>query len=548
MYVILKRHPEQEEFVASTSINAVSAAEWRPRFNPWIVAMTVTLATFMEVLDTSIANIALPHIAGSFGASSNESTWVLTSYLVSNGIVLPISAWLATRYGRKRFYMTCVALFATSSFLCGLAPSLGLLVFFRVLQGAGGGGLQPSEQAILADTFPPAKRGMAFAAYGMAVVIAPAIGPTLGGWITDNYSWRWIFYINVPITILSLYLTHRFVEDPPYLKQEQAKRKEMKVDYIGLGLVALGVGCLQYVLDKGQEKDWFGSHWITGLLILAIILLVTWVIWEWRHPNPIVELKLLKNRNFATAVFFMLVLGFVLYGTTVLIPEYLQLLLGYPAVLAGAALAGGGAIMIVAMPLSGFLVSRVDPRRLMAFGFLSTSLALYYMSKHLTLGLDFKTIEMLRIYQTAGLAFIFIPSNVLSYVGVPREKSNQISSMINFVRNIGGGIGIALVGTYVTRETQTRRTYLSANAQDGNSAFRQMVQGLAGTLQSHGVSPAGAMHQAYARIDLLIQQQAASLAYTDMISTMAIAVVCLVPLVFIMKRPPATHAPPPPAH
>ena len=305
--------------MASTTANAIAEPVWRPRFNPWLVAMTVTLATFMEVLDTSIANIALPHIAGSFGASSDESTWVLTSYLVSNGIVLPISAWLATRYGRKRFYMCCVALFATSSFLCGLAPSLGLLVFFRVLQGAGGGGLQPSEQAILADTFTPAQRGMAFSMYGMAVVVAPAIGPTLGGWITDNYSWRWIFYINVPITIISLYLTHRFVEDPPHLKAEQARRKGMKIDYIGLGLVALGIGCLQYVLDKGQEKDWFASHWITGLLVVAVIILVVWVIWEWHHENPIVELKLLKNRNFATAVFFMSVLGFVLYGTTVLI-------------------------------------------------------------------------------------------------------------------------------------------------------------------------------------------------------------------------------------
>ncbi len=534
--------------MASTTVNAIAEPVWRPRFNPWLVAMTVTLATFMEVLDTSIANIALPHIAGSFGASSDESTWVLTSYLVSNGIVLPISAWLATRYGRKRFYMSCVALFATSSFLCGLAPSLGALVFFRVLQGAGGGGLQPSEQAILADTFSPAKRGMAFSVYGMAVVVAPAIGPTLGGWITDNYSWRWIFYINVPITILSLYLTHRFVEDPPHLKAEQARRKGMKIDFIGLGLVALGIGCLQYVLDKGQEKDWFASHWITGFLVAAVIILVFWVIWEWRHENPIVELKLLKNRNFATAVFFMLVLGFVLYGTTVLIPEYLQLLLGYPAVKAGEALAGGGAIMMVAMPISGMLVSRTDPRRVMAFGFTATAIALYYMSSHLTLGMDFGTIARLRIYQTMGLAFIFIPSNVLSYVNIPREKNNQISSMINFVRNIGGSIGIAMVSTYVTRRTQQWQSYLSANTQNGNPQFRAMADGIAATLRHHGVSSVMATQQAYGRIELMLRQQAASLAYRDMISTMAIAVICLVPLVFIMKRPPVAHGDLPPAH
>src|SRR5579862_1844338 len=248
----------------------IDHAAWRPRHNPWVVAFTVTLATFMEVLDTSIANIALPHIAGSFGASTNESTWVLTSYLVSNGIVLPVSAWLATRYGRKRYYMSCVVVFAASSFLCGLAPSLGMLVFFRVLQGIGGGGLQPSEQSILADTFLPSQRGMAFAFYGMAVVLAPAIGPTIGGWITDNYSWRWIFYINVPISLVSLYLTYQFVEDPPYLSEEREKAKKERIDYIGLGLVALGVGFLQYVLDKGQEKDWFGSHLITTLFVIGV--------------------------------------------------------------------------------------------------------------------------------------------------------------------------------------------------------------------------------------------------------------------------------------
>src|SRR5271169_4827912 len=286
--------------------------QWTPRHNRWAIALTVTLATFMEVLDTSIANVALPHIAGGLGASQDEATWVLTSYLVSNAIILPASAYLTTFIGRKKFYMICVVLFGVSSMLCGLAPSLGMLVFFRILQGAGGGGLAPSEQAILADTFSVAKRGMAFAVYGMAVVVAPAIGPTFGGWITDNFSWRWIFYINVPVSILSLYLTSRLVEDPPYLKKERERQKGISVDYIGLGLVALGIGSLQIVLDKGQEVDWFSSHWITVLLAAAIILLISWVVWEWRHPNPIVELTLLKKRNFRTAMFFMFVLGIVL--------------------------------------------------------------------------------------------------------------------------------------------------------------------------------------------------------------------------------------------
>jgi DHA2 family multidrug resistance protein len=528
--------------MASATVSGVAAAidhdAWRPRFNPWLIALTVTLATFMEVLDTSIANIALPHIAGSFGASTDESTWVLTSYLVSNGIVLPISAWLATRFGRKRFYMTCVAIFATSSFLCGLAPSLGLLVFFRVLQGVGGGGLQPSEQAILSDTFAPSKRGMAFAMYGMAVVVAPAIGPALGGWITDNYSWRWIFYINVPISILSLFLTNRLVEDPPYLREEQQKRKGLSIDYIGLGLVTLGIGCLQMVMDKGQELDWFGSHWITAGIIAAAVLLVTWIWWEWRHPHPIVELQMLRRRNVATAMFLMSILGMVLYGTTVLLPEFTQNLLGYPAVLAGEALAGGGLMMMFMMPISGVLTGKMDPRILMATGFATTAAGLYYMSTHLTLGMDFHTVFMLRVYQVAGLAFIFIPNNVLCYVGVPREKNNQISSMINFVRNIGGSIGIAVISTLVARGTQRRQSYMSANLQPGNPRFQQMLDGMTATLHSQGVNAAEATRQAYARMEFMVQQQAAALAFTDVVSGLALVVLILTPLAFVMKKPP----------
>jgi DHA2 family multidrug resistance protein len=510
--------------------------------------MTVTLATFMEVLDTSIANIALPHIAGSFGASTNESTWVLTSYLVSNAIVLPTSAWLATRFGRKRFYMTCVALFATSSFLCGLAPTLGMLVFFRILQGAGGGGLQPSEQAILSDTFTPEKRGMAFSMYGMAVVVAPAIGPTIGGWLTDNYSWRWIFYINVPVSILSLYLSARVVEDPPHLKIEQAKNRGAKIDLAGLGLVGLGVGALQLVLDKGQEKDWFGSPMITTALILAIVVLVVWVIWEWHHPQPIVELRLLKNRNFAAAVFFLFILGMVLYGTTVLLPQFMELELGYPAVTAGMALAGGGFAMMVLMPVVGTLVSRFDPRKLMAFGFAVTAFGLYYMSTRLTLDADFRTVFMIRVIQVMGLPFVFIPSNVLSYVGIPREKNNQVSSLINFTRNIGGSIGIAMLSTLLTRETQAQRVAYSEKMQHGNPQFQQMLNGLMSTLQGRGMSSVDAMRQAYARMNGLLDQQASAVAYKDIISVLALLILCLVPIVSIMKRPPKAQGEVPPAH
>src|ERR1700710_976192 len=337
-------------------------AEWKPRYNPWAIALTVTLATFMEVLDTSIANVALPHIAGSVGASQEEATWVLTSYLVSSAIILPISGWLSNRFGRKRFYMTCVVMFTICSALCGFAPSLGFLIIARILQGLGGGGLAPSEQAILADTFPVEKRGQAFAVYGMAVVFAPAIGPTLGGWITDNFNWHWIFFINLPVGLLSLYLSNRMVEDPPHLVARKEASKHLKVDFMGLGLVALGVGLLEVTLDKGQEKDWFSDPMIRFTFFTAIILLVWFVYWEWFHPDPIVDIKLLKNRNFGTAVFLQLILGMVLFGSTVLIPQYLQVLLGYTAERAGMVLSPAGFVMMIMMAVAGRTLGKGDPR------------------------------------------------------------------------------------------------------------------------------------------------------------------------------------------
>jgi DHA2 family multidrug resistance protein len=514
--------------------------EWRPSHNHWLVALTVTLATFMEVLDTSIANVALPHIAGNLGASQDESTWILTSYLVSNAMILPISAWLATRFGRKRFYMSSVLLFTASSFLCGLAPSLGLLVFFRVLQGAGGGGLAPSEQAILADTFPADQRGVGFAVYGMAVVIAPAIGPTIGGWITDNYSWHWIFFINVPIGILSLFLTQRMVEDPPYLtrEQERARRAKVGIDYTGFALVALGIGALQIVLDKGQEADWFASNLITAAAIFAAVTLVTWVMWEWRHESPIVNVRLFRGRNFATAMLFTFVLGMVLNGTTVLLPQFLQVLLRYDATTAGEALAGGGFVMLIMMPVAGVLVSRVDPRMMMAFGFATTSSALYYMAMHLSPGMDFGTAAVMRTLQTAGLAFIFLPSNTLAYVGIPREQNNQVSGMNAFVRNIGGSIGIALLSTMLTRTSQQNQNLLVRHTHAGNPAFDNLVSGISQSLQNAGLESGLATQQAYGRVMAMLQLQAATLAYVKVITVMALVVGCLIPLPMIMRRPP----------
>ena len=496
----------------------------------------------MEVLDTSIANVALPHIAGGLSATQDESTWVLTSYLVSNAIILPISAWLSVLVGRKRFYMTCVTLFTISSFLCGFAQSLGMLVLFRVMQGFGGGGLATSEQSILADTFTPEKRGMAFAVYGMAVVLAPAIGPTLGGWITDNYSWRWIFYINVPVGLLSLYLTHKIVEDPPYIEKERQKMMTNRIDYMGLGLITVGMGCLQIVLDKGQEDDWFSSRKILTLSVMAVVLISWFLVNEWFHSNPIVDIKLLKQRNFATAVLMMFVLGMVLFGTTVLIPQFLQVLMGYTAEQAGKALSAGAVVLIFMMPIVGRLVTKVDPRKLVAIGFGATAIALYHMTV-LNLGIDFRTAAMMRVYQTIGLAFIFIPINTLSYVGMPPNKSNQISGITNLARNIGGSIGISLLSTFLQRLSQVHQVYLSAHTSPGDAAFQSQVSGIAQTFRTQGATAAEATAQAYRVIENTLVGQATVLAYIDIISVGAVAVACLVPLAFIMKRPRRGAAP-----
>jgi len=488
----------------------------------------------MEVLDTSIANVALPHIAGGLSASQDESTWVLTSYLVSNAIVLPLSGWLTTVVGRKRFYMTCVALFTVSSVLCGFAPSLGMLIFFRILQGAGGGGMGPSEQAILADTFPPEKRGLAFSVYGMAVVVAPAIGPTLGGWITDNYDWRWIFFINVPVGLLSLFLTSTVVEDPPWLRGLKGAVK--RVDYLGLSLIVLGIGCLQVMLDKGQQDDWFGSPFITTFAVVAAVALVWLVIHEWRTPHPILELKLLKNRNFAASVLFNFVLGCVLFGTTVLIPQFLQIMMGYSAQKAGEVLSPGGFLLMLLFPIAGLLSTKIDPRWMIAFGFGITAVALHHIT-NLNLGVDFGTMVFWRMYQVAGLAFIFIPISILSYVGVPIEKNNQVSGISNFIRNLGGSVGISGLTTFLARQSQVYQTNLVAHATAANPQLQSMLNGSAATNMHAGSGPVLALQQAYGQVMGVIEQQASLLSYVNAFWVVSLIVACLVPLPFLLKKP-----------
>ncbi len=519
--------------MSSAAITMNDADAWRPAVNPWIIALAVTLATFMEVLDTSIANVALPHIAGSLSAGQDESTWVLTSYLVSNAIVLPLSGWLSSIVGRKRFYMGCVFLFTASSFLCGFAPNLPALIIFRILQGAGGGGLQPSEQAILADTFPPAKRGMAFAVYGIAVVMAPAIGPTLGGWITDNYSWRWIFFVNIPVGILSLLLTSRLIQDPPYFRRRSLS--ETKIDYVGLGFVALGLGCLQIVLDKGQRDDWFESHFILVLSIAAAASLLFVIWWEWRHKDPIIDLHLFRERTFAVSNLLMFMLGFALLGSTLLLPLFLQTLLGYTAELSGMALSPGGLAIMVMMPIVGYLLSRVDARYLLLFGLSMLSFSLFHMTGF-TLGIDFKTAVFARMLQAVGLAFLFVPINTAAYAYLPREKNNAASGLMNLARNIGGSVGISFVTTMLDRRTQKHLSDLMANLTAANAQFRATLHGIAQSLMAHGTSPADAQRQAYAVIQGTVQRQATMLAYIDNFHILGYAILAMIPLVLLMKR------------
>src|SRR5690349_12143767 len=449
---------------------------WKPKYNPWLIAVVVALGAFMEVLDTSIANVALPYMAGSLAASNDQSTWVLTSYLVSNAIILPISGWIAVRFGRKRFFMSCLGIFTISSLLCGIAPSLGFLLLCRVLQGAGGGGLQPMAQAILADTFPPEKRGLAFALYGITAIMAPTIGPTLGGWITFNYSWRWIFFINLPVGVITWLLVRRFVEDPPYLRR--LRGAGVKLDYVGIALLIVGIGALQILLDKGQEDDWFGSHFITTLVVVSAVCLISLVLWEWFQKAPIIDVRMFKNFNFASASLMLFMLGILLFSSLVLMPQFLQTLLGYTSELAGLALSAGGLVLLIETPITGQLTTKVQARRLIAFGWLALSCAMFYSTRRIDLQMSFSAATWLRIAQVVGLGFLFVPITLAAYVGIAPEKNNAVAGMVNFMRNMGSSVGTSLVTTLIARRSQFHQLRLVEHARIDNPNFANRVQGL----------------------------------------------------------------------
>jgi DHA2 family multidrug resistance protein len=513
----------------------------KPAINPWVIALTVTLATFMELLDTSIANVSLPYIGGGLGRSFDEVTWILTTYLVANAVILPMSAWLSRVFGRKNYYMGCVALFTITSLMCGLAPNLPFMLLARVLQGIGGGGLAPVEQAILVDTFPPAKRASAFALYTVAIVTAPAIGPVLGGWITDNFNWRWVFLINIPIGILSLALTNRFVQDPPsYAAERKTARTHdgrLKVDVIGIALIGVGSGALEVLLDRGQIDDWFGSPFISSCFVVGFVCLASAVFWELRHSDPVIDFRLLKDRNFAIANVFYFVFGVGLFGSTTMIPQILQSLYGYRAIDAGLVLGPGAFVITLLAPVGAQLVQRriVHPRTLLYFAVSTVALCFFHYS-HLTLDSDYNHYALARALQGLGYAFFFVPLTMLAYSNLRPDQNNRASSMTNFFRNWGGSFGIALTTTMADRREDFHQSVTGANLTASTGVLQQRASFTASFLETRGYSHPDAMHAAYARVYAQFQAQVRFLAFMDCFHILAVLTLCAVPLLLFTRK------------
>jgi MFS transporter, DHA2 family, multidrug resistance protein len=499
--------------------------------NPWLIAIAVMFATFLEVLDTTVVNVSLQHIASSMSATTEEATWALTSYLVANAIVLPMTGWLASMFGRKRLLMTSVVGFTVSSLFCGLAPNLASLIVFRIIQGLTGGALQPLSQAVLLEAFPPQERGKAMGFWGLGIVVAPILGPVLGGWLTDSYSWRWVFYINIPVGIMSIIMIKMYIFDPPYLKAESRK-----VDYWGIGMLAVGIGALQFVLDKGQQEDWFSSNLIVALSIVAAVTLVALIIHELRTPDPIVDLRVFKIRSYAVGVFLMTIVGFVLYGSLVLLPIMLQTLLGYPSFQAGIAMAPRGIGSFFMMPLVGVLTGKFDARKLLAMGLFTGGGTLLWMAG-LNLQAGYWDIFWPQLIQGAGLALLFVPLTTVAMDPIPRERMGNATSLFNLMRNIGGSIGIAITGTMVGRSTQANTAVLGTNITAYDPASQAMLQQLKAGFMAAGTDAVTATERAYAAMFGLLQRQASMVAFVNLFQLLGIMFLALLPLVLIMKRP-----------
>lgn len=510
--------------------------------NPWLIATVISISAFMEVLDTAIANVSLAHIAGSTSSSYDQATWVLTSYLIANAIVIPMSGWLSDVFGRKRYYMTSVALFTFASLCCGLAPSLPILILARIVQGVGGGGLQPVTQAMLIDSFPPASRGKAMAVYGFTVILAPMLGPLLGGWITDQFSWHWIFLINVPVGALSLFLVETMVDEPPLIVEERRQRwqRGIRFDFAGAMLIALALGALEVALDRGVQEDWFASPLIRGATLVAVASLIAFVLWELIAREPLLDMTLFKYRNFTSATVIIMTIGVVLFGSTQFIPQLVQEVLGYTAEQAGLALTLGGIVTVFSMPLAGILSSHVQPRVMMGVGFVVEAAAMWHMS-HLDTTVTFGGIALARTWQGAPIPFLFVPLISAAYVGLPGEKTNRASAMISVGRNLGGSVGISLVQALLTRRQQFHQARLVAGLQPFNPVYVHGIHSLAKALIARGAPPVAATHMAMGALYQIVQRQADMMAYNDVFWAMTVFIVAILPIVFLLRPTPLEH-------
>jgi DHA2 family multidrug resistance protein len=501
-----------------------------PEVNPWIVAVAVMAATFMEILDTTVVNVSLPHIAGSMSATVEESTWALTSYLVANAIILPITGWLGNYFGRKRVLMISVVGFTISSVLCGMAPNLASLIVFRILQGISGGALQPLSQAVMLEAFPPQDRGKAMAFWGLGVVVAPMLGPVLGGWITDNYSWRWVFYINLPIGVASIILTKMFIFDPPYIR-----RPSTGIDFWGIGLLTLAIAALQVVLDKGNQEDWFASHLILILAVVAAFALVMFIAWELAVPHPVVQLRVFTSRSYATGVLLMTVVGFVLYGSMVLLPIFLQQLLGYPAVKAGIAMFPRGLGSFLMMPITGILLSRFDARKLLAIGVLGAAVSMWQLSA-INLNAGYWNIFWPQFLQGMSLSLLFVPLTTVTMAPIAKEAMGNATSLFNLLRNLGGSVGIAFATTYLSHRQQIHQSVLGSNVTATNPAAQATIGAIAGAMQQASGDPAQSLQRAFGIVQGMVSSQAAMLSFLDTFRLMAIVFLAVLPLLLLFQR------------
>ena len=512
-------------------------SEPQRHITPWLIAVSVMFATFMEVLDTTVVNVSLPHIAGSLSSTIDEATWVLTSYLVANAIILPMTGWLASMFGRKRLLMLSVVGFTAASFLCGLAPTLGTLIFFRILQGATGGALQPLSQAVLLEAFAPQDRGKAMGVWALGIVVAPILGPVPGGWLTDNYTWRWVFYVNIPVGIASIVMTKLYIFDPPYLRTESRT-----VDYWGIGMLAVGIGALQIVLDKGQEADWFSSPAILILAIVSAVTIVALIIHELTTDNPVVDLRIFKERSYAVGVFMMTVVGFVLYGSMVLLPIMLQTVLGYPPMQAGIAMAPRGIGSFFMMPLTGLMTGRFDARKLLTCGLLVAGSTLLWLS-HLNLQAGYWDIFWPQLLQGVGMSLLFVPLTTVAMDPIPRERMGNATSLFNLMRNIGGSVGIAATGTMLARNSQRTTSMLGAHVSAYDPVSRSVFMQMRGAFMAAGADPATASSRSTAALFGMVQRQATMVSFVGIFQLLGIVFLTLIPLVLLMRRPKGRLAP-----